>query len=135
LGEGASAVTLNPVKTIYTDGLSLEDYIMMYMPPGADPQLTDEESADLAAYVKTLPSAARGKALFETPAFGCVDCHGADGKGDTPLSKLVISKKSRSRNGGTLSTYISANMPLGDVGVCNKACADDIAKYIWTTFP
>jgi hypothetical protein len=33
-----------------------------------------------------------------------------------------------------LSTKINGEMPMGNIGACNKACADDIAKYIWVTF-
>lgn len=136
-GVGSSVGSkLDPAKKTI-DGMSLADYIMVNMPPEAETPPTQQESEDMAAFIGTLPSSDRGKALYASDQFGCAGCHGATGQGGIKLSKAALAKKARSKTVALLATYIQASMPPAEEGldVCDKACSEDIAKYIWTTFP
>ncbi len=138
---------VEPGKTTYTGGMTLEEYIWNYMP--TPKKLTAQQAADVTAYVMTLPSAVRGKALYESATQGCAVCHGANGSGG--LSKLPLKTSDLINFSGfatvdALAAYISTDMPKTYVtyknttvnttnGSCNTACGLDIAKYIWSTFP
>jgi len=129
--------------------LNLNDYIKAYMP--AKNRLTVQQAADVTAYAMTLPSAVRGKELFESATQGCAKCHGADGSGG--LSGISLSTAMMIDPDGSayltiegIAEKITTTMPQTKTtyknqtlntkfGSCDQACANDIAKYIWTTFP
>ena len=129
--------------------LNLNDYIKAYMP--SKNKLTVQQAADVTAYATTLPSAIRGKALFESATQGCATCHGADGSGGLSLIPLSTAAMIDPNGSGYLTiegiaAKIVDSMPQTKTtyknktlntkyGSCDQACANDIAKYIWTTFP
>lgn len=112
-------------------------------------KLSAQQAADVGAHVLTLPSAARGKALFESATQGCAKCHGVDGSGGLSgfaLSTMALMNESGYATVDALAAKIVSSMPQTKttyknqplnttLGSCNQACADDIAKYIWSTFP
>ena len=149
---------IEPLKTAYTTyqgallpmALNLNDYIKAYMP--AKNRLTVQQAADITAYAATLPSAIRGKALYESAVHGCATCHGVDGSGGLSAIGLSSALLIDPENGSGYLTIEGIaekivvsmpqtrtnykNKPLNTTfGSCDQACANDIAKYIWTTFP
>jgi cytochrome c len=74
---GAGTYKLNPSKKLITNADAsivdkpLIDYIMETMPQGEEGSLSVQESSNLAAYISTLPSAQRGKALYESADLSC----------------------------------------------------------------
>ena len=109
---------------------------MLYMPPEAETPPTQQESEDLAAFIGTLPSSDRGKVLYASDQFGCRMPRSYRSRWHQ-IEQSSSRQKARSKTVALLATYIQTNMPPADEGLdaCDKACSEDIAKYIWTTFP
>jgi cytochrome c len=127
---------------------TLEVFIDTYMPGSGTRSVSTQEAANLAAYIRSdMPSAARGKVLYESTTYACATCHGADGSGGTTgyaLSTALLVDPVAGSGFLTIegiANKIKTTMPqtkpaLGTTkGSCNQACANDIAKYIWTAFP
>jgi mono/diheme cytochrome c family protein len=135
LGEGGFFPEIEPTITTYTKyqgqpiaPLTLQAYIAKYMPLGAP--LNAQNAANVAEYIKTLPGSDAGKAAYN--ARGCAGCHGANGAGPLPLLKAGFIDRYATVD--LLSTKIRLSMPPTAPGSCDKVCADNIAKYIWTNF-
>ncbi len=62
----------------------------------------------------------------------CAGCHGLDGLGG-PV-KVSLKNCGWCKDITSLTGYISANMPLGNPGLCKDACASDVAGFISTAF-
>jgi hypothetical protein len=135
------------------EALNLENYLFKYMPykASATKKLKTTEAADISAYSLTLPSAERGKALFNSTTQGCSKCHsgtdafsmaslGAPADGEFPAGN-AYDPLIEGPSYAMLAKYIVTKMPQTNTakktkfGTCDQACANDIAKYIWTTFP
>jgi mono/diheme cytochrome c family protein len=126
-GEGKTGPKLAPEKTQFTsirgvsiDPISLETFIKTYMPPSAPNSLSLQDSYDLAAYIRSLPSAALGKVAFDA---SCKGCH-ADG-----FQRAALLTKYSSFDG--VSSKIETTMPPGNPSLCDASCADNITKYFW----
>lgn len=68
----------------------------------------------------------RGKGIY--PAL-CAGCHGQDGQGGQVGVSL-----NESRSFASLANRIDGSMPEGNPGACNRACAEDLARFILATF-
>ncbi len=162
LGEGDYAPISNPAidpdKTLISHStapsvlLSLEAYIAAYMAPGAlSKRCGGQCAADVAAYIRTLPSAVTGKTQYDSSTHACATCHGANGVGGLSGIDIPTSYLTDLVNGGgyltvqDLSAKIFTSMPQTKTvyktktlntkfGSCDQACSDAIAKYIWSTF-
>ncbi len=73
----------------------------------------------------TLPGQTRYQQL-------CSSCHGADGLGGFIGASLQNCAWCDSLP--VLTTYIDANMPLGNPGACDANCSAELASYILTAF-
>lgn len=83
-----------------------------------------------------------GKALFDSPVYGCVDCHGVFGEsmGDSfhypidPDKEVfeVEAEEGQSKQQMNLVKYIKDNMPPEGYGYeqCSDNCASNVAAYI-----
>jgi cytochrome c len=142
-GESVDYTVIEPTKTDYFKGttgpLTLEAFIDAYMPGTGTRSVSTQEATNIAAFIRAdMPSAEKGKVLYSAAGLRCDNCHGVDGMGATPLitAELIVFYPTFEE----LSTKISATMPrkntaLGTaIGNCDKACADNIAKYILTNF-
>lgn len=77
---------------------------------------------------------ARGKALYESVAQGCLSCHGKDGQSDL-FKKINLSttEYEHSSNPGvmlSLEEYLTLWMPVGNASICMGNCSTEIAAYI-----
>ncbi len=66
-----------------------------------------------------------GRDFYRSAQAGCVGCHAIDGQGSPPLTNLA-SKYTLAE----LTSYISANMPLGNTAGCEGECASSIAEML-----
>jgi mono/diheme cytochrome c family protein len=67
-----------------------------------------------------------GKSLYDGNTYNCALCHGATGKGTTPIDATKLTYG----NDQTLAAYIAATMPKTAPGTCTGACATNLAAYI-----
>jgi mono/diheme cytochrome c family protein len=62
----------------------------------------------------------------------CANCHGTDGLGGVVGVSLQNCQWCGSST--TLANYIDGAMPLGNPGICNATCANELANYLLTVF-
>ncbi len=67
----------------------------------------------------------RGRDFYRSSQAGCVGCHAIDGQGSPPLTNL-----SSKYTSAELTSYIIANMPLGNTNACEGDCASSIAEML-----
>jgi len=68
---------------------------------------------------------ASGRDYYRSAEAGCTGCHGVDGQGSPPITNL-----NNKYTLAELSSYIDANMPLGNTSACEGECASEIAKML-----
>ena len=79
----------------------------------------------LGFIISAISMSARADAASDYTTLGCAGCHGTPpGTGTFPIDL------SKYPTNSDLATYIEANMPQGNAGLCVGTCAQDMAAYL-----